>query len=358
MFTTPWKLKHLTGLLMGAFLLAAGLNTCTMQSPQAIAAPTLTNAERTRYRLAAQYSRNNGGLSMVVYKSGQLVFESYTLGVRPSQGNQLASGTKSFACAIAVLGAQEGLLTLDEPVANTIPEWRNNPQKSTITIRQLLNMTSGLARGTIGSTPTYAAAINAPITAPIGQSFHYGPNHPQAFAEVMRRKLVARGIAQNPLQYLNARIFSRIGLRYERWRNSPDGRPNFASGAVINAREWGKFGVLILNRGRWQGQQLLNPNLLNQCFQGSSVNPAYGLTFWLNRNGFLPSGNPFLPVPAAANARMAIGSGNQLLVVLPAQNLVVVRQGRLGQATPGELEGSFDRVNFLNLVLTGVGSTQ
>jgi CubicO group peptidase (beta-lactamase class C family) len=347
------KLQHFTGLMLSALLLGISLNSCAMQSPQAIAAPTQNSSEQNRYRRAAQYSEANDGLAMVVVQSGQVVFESYAAGVRPERGNRLASGTKSFSCAIALLGVQDGLLTLDEPVANTVTEWKRHPQKSKITIRQLLNLTSGITGGQIGSVPSYAEAIAAPLTALPGTRYQYGPIPFQIFGEVMRRKFAARGMAETPLTYLDSRILRPIDLNYDRWAQGRDGQPNLASGAVISAREWAKYGVLLLKRGQWQGRQLLDSEQLNQCFQGTTANPAYGLTFWLNKNGVMPSGQPMKPIRAASDSMvMAIGAGNQVMFVLPEQNLVVVRQGRLNRQTLLETEtGGFDRERFLNLVL-------
>lgn len=350
------KLKRLTELGLSMLLLATSLNFCMIQAPQAIAAPTQTSAEQNRYREAAQYSEENDGRAMVIVKSGQVVFESYRPpGADPERGRFLASGTKSFSCAIALLGVQDGLLSLDEPVANTIVGWKLHPQKSKITIRQLLNLTSGIQGGDNGDIPTYADAIRKPLTAEPGESFQYGPVPFQIFGEVMRRKLKAHRMAESPLAYLESRILQPIGLKYDRWTKGRDGQPHLPSGAVISAREWAKYGVLILNRGQWQGRQLLDSSLLNQCFQGTEINPAYGMTFWLNKPGLSHDGSPVQPIPAASDSMvMAIGAGNQVMFVLPEQNLVVVRQGRLDRETSPENEtGEFDREVFLNLILAG-----
>lgn len=355
MKTAPMKLKRVTGLILSVLLLGTSLNACVMKPPPAIAAPIQVNSAQNRYRLAAQYSEANNGRAMVVVQSGQVVFESYyPPEIDPERGRFLASGTKSFSCAIALLGVQDGLLTLDEPVANTIAGWKLHPQKSKITIRQLLNLTSGIQAGEGGDIPTYADAIRAPLTAEPGERFQYGPIPFQIFGEVMRRKLKAREMADSPLAYLNSRVLQPIGLKYDRWTHQ-NGQPNLPSGAVISAREWAKYGVLLLNQGQWKGRQLLDSRLLNQCFQGSAKNPAYGLTFWLNKPGLTHDGLPMKPIRAVSDSMvMAIGAGNQVMFVLPEQNLVVVRLGRLEQETSPETEtGGFDREQFLNLILTG-----
>ncbi len=350
----PIKFRHFNKFMLSVLLVGISLNSCTVQPPSAIAAPTQINSAQNRYHSAAQYSEENNGTAMVVVKSGQVVFEQYAPGVNPERGRFLASGTKSFSCAIALLGVQDGLLSLDELVANTIVGWKSHPRKSKITIRQLLNLTSGIKAGENGDIPTYADAIRAPLTAKPGERFQYGPIPFQIFGEVMRRKLEDRGMAGSPLMYLDTRILQPIGLKYDRWTHQ-NGQPNLPSGARISAREWAKYGILLLNRGQWQGAQLLDSRLLKQCFQGTEANPAYGITFWLNKPGLNHNGLPMQPIRAASDSMvMAIGAGNQVMFVLPEKNLVVVRLGRLDQETLPENEtGGFDREKFLNLILTG-----
>lgn len=345
--------KPIIELMLSGLLCGIGLAAGAMQPPPAIAAPASPTVTQNRLLRAAQYSEAHNGRAMVVMKSGQVVFEHYFPGVEPERGRFLASGTKSFSCAIALLGVQDGLLTLDEPVANTIVGWRLHPQKSKITIRQLLSLTSGIRGGDSGTIPTYAEAIREPLTARPGERFQYGPIPFQIFGEVMRRKLEARGLARTPLEYLDSRLLQPIGLKYDRWTHQ-QGQPNLPSGAMISAKEWAKFGVLLLNGGQWQGQQLLAPGQLNQCFQGTTANPAYGITFWLNKNGLTHTGEPMTAIRSASDTMvMAIGAGDQVMFMLPEQNLVVVRLGRLERETAPETETGFNRETFLNLILTG-----
>ena len=75
---------------------------------------------------------------------GQIIFEQYDNGGARERPHRLASGAKSFDAAAAVAAVQDGFIKLDDRASENIPEWRDDPQKSTITYRQLLNMTSGL----------------------------------------------------------------------------------------------------------------------------------------------------------------------------------------------------------------------
>jgi CubicO group peptidase (beta-lactamase class C family) len=67
----------------------------------------------------------------------------------------LASGTKSFAGVLAAAAQEDKILKLDERVSETITEWKSDKEKSKITIRQLLTLTSGLDTGQNGRPPNY-----------------------------------------------------------------------------------------------------------------------------------------------------------------------------------------------------------
>lgn len=286
--------------------------------PFALAAET-PNA--TRYEEAAAYLEASNGKALLVYEQGRLVFERYFHGHSAETPHLLASGTKSFVGVLAVAAQEDGLLSLDEKLSDTLTEWRGDPRKKDLTIRHLLSLSSGIAGGGIGQVPSYREAIaSAQITAAPGQRFQYGPVPYQVFGELLRRKLVADGRARDPLDYLQQRIFTPIGLKYDRWREDGDGLPHLPSGAYLTAREWAKFGLLVLQQGRWQGQPVVQAASLAECFKPSPANPSYGLTFW--------KAKPDDPEPDLV---MAAGKGKQKLFILPSRQLLIVQFADAGR---------------------------
>jgi len=130
---------------------------------------------RHHQNLAASYSSAKAGISLVVMHDGEIIFEDYGNGGFPEWSHELASGTKSFSSVLAAAAAQDGLLTFDENVSETIKEWKGDARKSKITIRQLLNLTSGLETGgERGNVPTYEEALKAPAMHDPGTRFTYG----------------------------------------------------------------------------------------------------------------------------------------------------------------------------------------
>lgn len=308
-----------------------------------VSAQTKTNlSEKERYELAAAYSENNNGVSVLVMKSGKVVFEEYQNGKTAETPWFLASGTKSFSGVMFAAAIEDKLIkNFDEKVSATITEWKTDKQKSQITLRQLLSLTSGIDAGQIGRVPTYAEAVKFPVKYEAGTKFEYGPVPFQIFGEVMRRKLAPE--KETVMDYLKRRILNPIGLNVGRWRNGFDDNPLLPQGAFLTAREWVKFGEFLRNGGKWNGRQIIAKKLLDELVIGSKANPAYGITFWLNKDGLNPAG---MPNPMRLESQkdgenikdlyMAAGAGNQRLYIIPSLDLVIVRQGNFGQFDDGE----------------------
>src|SRR4029434_4226829 len=142
---------------------------------------------------AAKYSESRRGSAMLVMQNGRTIFEHYANGGSANKRWPIFSGTKSFWGIAALAAGQDGLFKLDDTVSDTITEWKNDPRKSQITIRQLLSQTDGiegasrLQRSTVRD--RNAMAIGLPSAAEPGSVFIYGPSHLQVFSELLRRKL-------------------------------------------------------------------------------------------------------------------------------------------------------------------------
>ncbi len=98
-------------------------------------------------KAAADYSKSQNGQTCVVLFDGKVVFEQYDNGGAAGKVQMLASGSKSFVGLAAVAAVQDKLLNLDNPVSESIVDWKGDPEKANITYRQLLTLTSGLTAG-------------------------------------------------------------------------------------------------------------------------------------------------------------------------------------------------------------------
>ena len=308
---------------------------------------------------AAKYSESKRGVSMLVMQNGRPIFEHYANGGSADGRWPIFSGTKSFWGIAALAAVHDGLFKLDDPVSDTITEWKSDPRKSQITIRQLLNQTDGVEGASRLQRPSIrdrnAMAIRLPLVAEPGSAFIYGPSHLQIFSELLRRKLNGR----TTTGYIEGRVLNRLGLGRLNYKKDAHGNPLPATGFELTAREWARLGELVLRRGNYHGRQIVPAGLLREAFSGSPANPSYGLTFWLNQeaqSGREADMERMLDLPwesarwtdvcickdAPADMVVALGSGYQRLFVIPSLKAIIVRQGS---------NARFSDADFLRLVL-------
>src|SRR2546430_575900 len=308
---------------------------------------------------AAGYSEKNRGFSMLVMQNGKTVFEHYANGGGADMRCKIFSGTKSFWGIAALCAVRDGLIKIDDRVADTVTEWKNDPRKSQITIRQLLNQTDGIEPAPHLHSDSIrdrnAVAVQLPLVTSPGSAFAYGPSHLQIFNEVLRRKLNGR----STISYIEGNVLSPLGLTSLEFKKDGRGDPLPASGFELSAREWAGFGELVLGHGNYHGKQIVPANLLGQALMGSGANPSYGLTLWLNRQA--PNAREIdyekeldlkwqrahwfgICICRAAPPDMvvALGSNYQRLFIIPSMNALIVRQG---------MSARFSDAYFLRLIL-------
>ncbi len=273
--------------------------------------------------LAAAYSEEHDGHTLLVLRDGEVVYEAYHSGWNPKAPHRIASGTKSFWGPLAAAAVQDGLLALDEPASDTITEWRGDARRERITIRQLLNFTSGLKPSLAEnwdeakSTDLYAKAVTMPALEEPGAGWNYGGTNHTAFGELLRRKLGGESVED----YLHRRILDPIGMEVADWTRDGAGRLVMSSGAFVTPAEWAKLGELVRTGGRApDGTPLLDADALAACFRGSEVFPMYGLSWWVSTRD---ADKADLPDDYVA----ASGAGKQQLFVIPSLGLTIVRQG-------------------------------
>jgi len=304
---------------------------------------------------AAEYSESHRGQTMVVMHRGNIVLERYANGGSVETRQLLASGSKSFAGIAAACALHDGILKLDDRACESLTEWRDDPEKSQITYRQLLTLTSGLTAGEVRRAvrgPSWDAIIAMPLVSAPGEKFDYGAYQLNAFSLALERKLNGETFEA----YLERRVLDVLEVTVE-WRfRCEDGHPQVGGGAFMTARDWATLGEFIRRGGTWQGQEVIGPASLAECFRGTEQNPAYGLAWWLKEpvprrtlmsipllrrewSGVLADNS--IPDDLVA----ACGAGKQRLYVIPSRELVVMRQGELRGEGP-----SFEDEEFLRLI--------
>jgi CubicO group peptidase (beta-lactamase class C family) len=313
------------------------------------------NLDPVAVRAAAEYSASHKGTSFLVVQHGRTLLEQYPDGGSPDIPGKIYSGTKAFWNLAALAAAEDGILNLDERVADTISSWHGDPRKSRVTIRQLLDFSAGLAPGFSLHENDFGnrdkVAIGLPLLAEPGDAFIYGPSALQVFHQVLKQKLSD----ESPTKYLERRVLRRLRLGAQRYLPDGAGNPLLAAGWALTARQWAKLGKLVLAKG----SPVVRPTSLEQCWRGSPANRAFSLGWWNNRAA--PRGREFdfeqmleskwprqewndacLCRDAPGDLVACIGSGYQRLYVIPSLDLIVVRHGGGGR---------FSDAHFLRLLL-------
>ena len=306
--------------------------------------PRLLNTaqETTRFNSAASYSEAHDGEAVLVVRDGEIVFQRYANRFNRTDAHVLASGTKSFSCAFMLAAEQDGLVQRNQRVADRLTEWQGDPNKSRITVLDLLSLQSGLSTNPdynpaqVSELDTYALAVNDPANYAPGQAFIYDPLAFQAFALMFERA----SNNTDPIGYLQDKVFEPIGLTGDTWQRDAQGHPQMAGGATMPAEAWARYGQLMLQNGTWRTSRVLPASGVRDCltYQNQAY-LGYGITWWLNRpvagtydpnidkipvDGVAGSGGKIAP-RAPDDMVMAAGVGHQRLYLLPTQRLVVVR---------------------------------
>src|SRR5437764_771034 len=138
------------------------------------AAGSITSLDPAAVNAAAEYSARHRGVSFLAIQNQRTLLEH-----EAKTPHRIYSGTKAFWDLAALAAAEDGLLDLDDRVGDTITSWRNDPRKSQVTIRQLLNFDSGIEPlfrlHETHSEDRDALSLRARMVAAPGSAFIYGP---------------------------------------------------------------------------------------------------------------------------------------------------------------------------------------
>ena len=258
--------------------------------------------------------------ALVVLWRGRIVAERYWNGWTTTKDSIIASASKSVISTMVGELSRQGRLSLDSTVAKYLGAgWSRSPStESRITVRHLLGMMSGLDD-------------SLKFVVQPGNRFYYNsPAYYQLFS------VIEKASGQGSAALSKSMLFDRIGMTTANWKlNVEVGQ----LGLILScsARDMARFGLLTLNRGRWNGA----PIVADSAWFASSWrsvppdNGAYGFLWWLNGGAsyripgsyLLPSlTGPLIP-SAPSDLVAALGKGDKKIYVIPSLELVVVRHG-------------------------------
>ena len=275
-------------------------------------------------------------LSLMVVHEGRIIHERYAPGVDVTTRTRTWSTAKSIAVTLIGMLVDDGVMSLDEPLGfEWLPEARSpeTDPRSDITLRHVLNMSSGLEtvdnRGleyAIGSGLSYWAGTSSivgarsrALTREPGTFWDY--ENYDTLLGVYAMKL-ALGDDQTYAEFPRRRLLDRIGMRNTLLSTDRFGDFILSSQVYTNARDLARFGLLYLNGGVWHGERLISEDWIEftrtPAPATADTGNFYGGQWWL-----VPDGRDDVPKTAYSTA----GNRGQYVIVVPDQDLVIVRRG-------------------------------
>ncbi|WP_120716783.1 serine hydrolase domain-containing protein [Tsuneonella amylolytica] len=283
--------------------------------------------------------------ALVVMHGGRIAAERYAPGYGPDTRFVSWSMAKTITATMIGMLVADGKLRLDE--TPPIPRWqRPGDPRGEITLRQLLQMRSGLRHTEAGEVPYESSEVrmlfldgrddmatfaeSQPLEAEPGAKFEYSSNTTVILADVAARALTrstdpdARRAAV--ADYLQARLFGPLGMTS--MVPEFDRAGTLVGGSLMHAtaRDYARFGDFLRNKGSYRGTQLVPRRWVEFMTSPSPRSGNYGGQTWLNRDP--PEGNdPLFAARGPKSLFAMIGHMGQYVLVAPDRKLVVVRLG-------------------------------
>ena len=310
-----------------------------------------------------------GTKGLLIIRDDKIVYEWYAPGHGVSKRHYTASLAKALVGGMSLtLAMNDGLLKADDFACNYVPEWKEQPRRSKITIRHLATHSSGvenaelsdadrakaLAEGRSVSAnhmelPGWKGAFwrkepdpftisrdQAPIVFEPGSKYAYSNTGMAMLAYAVTASL--KGTEHTDIRtLLRERIMKPIGVPEEEWSigygktyevNGLNLVANWGGGG-FTARAVARIGRLMLRKGNWQGKQLIDSARVQEVVKyagtplaerpSGNPNPASGLGWYTNFDG------AWAKVPRDAFG--GAGAGNQVLLVIPSLDMIIVRNG-------------------------------
>jgi CubicO group peptidase (beta-lactamase class C family) len=281
--------------------------------------------------------------AVVVVHNGRVIAERYAAGIGVDTPLLGFSMTKSVLNALLGVLTQQGVISPSFPAP--VPEWRtaSDPRRE-IEVDNLMRMNTGLAldetnSGFDPSSRMYLAddtagfAVKAEMIAPPGTRWHYSSATTQLLARVVRD---AVGGPEQTLAFAWRELFNPLGMRNVTLEFDSVGTLQGSSWMLASARDWAKFGLLYLYDGVVSGKKVLHEDWVAFC-TAPTLDTDYAAGFWTNR-GEHPNARGRVKLGIPRDAFFASGDLGQRVVILPSQNLVIVRLGDSVDPT-GDIRG-------------------
>ncbi len=268
-----------------------------------------------------------GAVSFLVVKDGQVVFEKYFSGYHNRSKTNSFSMAKTVTTMLLGIAIEEGYVRdLDQPIVDFLPEFRDDPMGKNATVRQLSLMNSGYEWDEQYYTPFSPTVqlyygddvsdflLNREFSAEPGSFWEYSSASTELLGIFLLRALQKPAAAMSLSEYLSEKLWKPMGMNDDAlWHTDNTGMELTYCCLNTNARNYAKLGLLMMNKGKWNGQQLIPEEFVEEMLKPEGTS-YYGLSTWLSDTQS-PSFYAFS------------GHLGQFIINVPEHNMVVVRLG-------------------------------
>jgi len=291
--------------------------------------------------------------AVLVVQGGKLIVERYAAGFDASSRFRSWSAGKSLANTWVGLLVRDGRVSLDEPLDARSWRARAEDPRRTITVRNALHMTTGLANedgdgsttsfiarllfGDLSGDTALAAAEVAPAHPPDAH-WAYSTGTTQLLA-----RLVVERAGEDWRAYSARELEEPLGIRSLLVESDRAGTPLVGAYVWANAQDWARLGLLYLRDGLWEGRRILPAGWVDFSRTPAPApnNGTYGAHFWLNAK---PGPDQHPMYSAELDSFEMNGSAGQFVVIVPSRDLVIVRLGEMNASTWPELRGALEEL--------------
>ncbi len=272
------------------------------------------------------YLEQKNSKAFIVLKNGKIVIEKYFGLFTKDSLWYWASAGKTLTAFLSGIAQDEGLFDLSDKTSRFLGNgWTSLPQakEDLITIRHQLTMTTGLDDDVAPDNDcTDPACLQYRADAGTRWAYHNAPY-------TLMEKVIENASGASYNSYFQQKVRDRVGM------NGLWIKTGFNNVYYSNARSMARFGLLMLNKGKWDQTRILADTLYfqDQVNSSQNFNLSYGYLTWLNGKSshmlptldltFIGSMMPNAPVDMYA----ALGKNDQKIYVVPSQKLVVIRMG-------------------------------
>ncbi len=247
--------------------------------------------------------------SVMVLRHGKVIAEMWPAPFAPEYRHTMYSCSKTFVSAAVGLAVADNRLRLTDRVGAFFPESLPDTvsaELAAMTVRDLLTMTSGI-------TPDWEMRnhcsdwiktwLAKPALKP-GTKFQY-----DSICTYLLAAIVQKATGMTLLEYLKLKLFDSMHITEVAWEESPEGFNTGGWGLHIQSESLAKFGQLLLDRGVWEGEQLLPAEWVEEMMKEQIPGTGYGYQMWTGE------------YPGASWLDGALG---QYILVIPDKDMVVV----------------------------------